>query len=194
MDKEFFGFLKDAYESGLCNEYRDELRRCGDDKLLLMGLAMRQQSIPYIATKLHDGVLTKEWVQNAFSGYLNGFILNDCDGVDGYKYTWYIDYDYANDLLVDVDVMHISFTKGAYVNVPITRCPIIYVSNDSDIRLSCDGFNNIKLYMFDTSKVTLDDIDSDTQVTIYKYSDSACVDYGRFCFGKIKEFNKELRL
>lgn len=194
MDKDFFGFLKNAYENGLCNEYRDELRRCGDDRLQLISLAMRQQSIPYMATKLREGILTKEWMQKTFRGYLNGFILNDCDDVDGYTYAWYIDYDYDNDLVVDVDVLHISFTKNTNVVVPITRCPTIYVSNDSDITISFDGFSSPKIYLFDESKLKFEDIDEESNVTVYKYSDKAHVECGKYCFGKVNIFDKELRL
>lgn len=195
MDKNFFKFLKDAYTNGLCNEYRDEIRNCHEDKLQLIRLAMRQQSIPWIATKLHDGVLTKRYVKNAFGAYLNGFILDDCDEVNGYKYTWYVDYDYDYDIVVDVDVMHVSFTKDARIIVPITKCPIIYVSNKSDVHLVCEGYNSVKVYVFDESKVTIDDSDETCDILVYRYSDNCELSKGKYCLCKnINDYRKKLRL
>lgn len=195
MEKELFNFIKDAYTNGLCDEYRDEIRNCHEDKSELVRLAMRQQSIPYIATKMREGIITKEYLQKSYGGFLNGFILNDCDGVGGYTYSWYVDYDFDNDLVVDVDVAHISYTVGATVVVPTTKCPTIYVSNRSDVHLVCDGFNTLKIYLFDKSRITFEDVDKDSQIIVYKYSDKCKVEFGKFCLcDDIKCFNKELKI
>ena len=195
MDKIFFKFLKDAYTSGLCNEYRDEIRNCHEDKLQLIRLAMRQQSIPWVATKLSDGVITKRYIKNTFGVYLNGFILNDCDDVKDYTYTWYVDYDYDNDIVVDVDVIHVSFTKGARIVVPLTKCPIIYVSNKSDVHLICDGYNSVRVYLFDDSRVTIDDSDETCNILVYRYNDNCELVKGRYCLCKnINDYRKKLRL
>ena len=195
MDREYLEFLKDAYSNGLCSEYRDEIRKCHDDKLELMRLAMRQQSIPYMATKLASGVASKDYLLKTFGEYLNGYLLKDCDGVPNYTYSWFVDYDYDNDLVVDVDVAHISFTIGATVVVPQTKCPIIYISNRSNVHLVCEGYNAVKIYLFDKAKVTLEDVDEESSVTVYKYSDMCEVERGKYCLSdKIKTFNKELRL
>lgn len=194
MDKEYLCFIKDAYSNGLCDEYRDEIRRCHEDKLSLVRLAMRQQSIPYIATKMHEGVITKDYVQKAFSGFLNGFILKDCDGVDGYSYTWYVGYDSPKGIIADVDVLHVSFTKDAIISVPTSKATTLYVSNGSDVHIVCDGYNHIQLYLFDDSRVTIDDADMASNILIYRYCNNAVVEAGKYCFLKPKIFDKELRL
>ena len=194
MDKEFLDILKDAFNNGLCKEYRDEIRACHEDKLQLVRLAVRQQSCPWIATKMYDGVIKKEYILKTFGKYLNGYVLKDCDGVKGYLYSWFVDWDSKNDIIADVDVLHISHTVGASVIIPQSKCPVIYVSNDSDLHIICDGFNSVVLYLFDHSKVTIDELGDESSMLIYKYSDNCCVEQGKYCFGNIKEHNKELRL
>lgn len=194
MDKEFLNFLKDAYSNGLCNEYRDEIRRCHEDKLQLVCLAMRQQSCPWIATKMYEGVITTDYIRNTFGEYINGYTLHDVEGVEGFTYGLYVDYDYDNDLSVDKDVIHIMHTVGASVVVPQCKCPTIYVSNRSKVHLVGEGFNTIRVYLFDESEVTIEDTDEESRVTIYKYSKDCKVNEGKFCIGKVDEFQKELRL
>ena len=75
-----------------------------------------------------------------------------------------------------------------------TKCPILYISNNSTINLTCEGFNSPKIYLFDNSKVILRDMDATCNVTILKYSDKAQVVVGKYAIGKVKEFNKTLRL
>lgn len=194
MDKEYLNFMKDAYNSGLCNEYRDEIRRCHEDKLSLVRLAMRQQSIPWIASKMREGVITKDYVQKAFSGFLNGFIMKDCDGVENYTYAWYVDYDYDNGITLDVDVAHVSFTSDVDVVVPKAKCPTIYVSNSSHCNIVLDGYNSPKVYIFDDSSVNIETADEYSTVVIYKYSEESVVSEGKFCLGNVRVFSKNLRL
>lgn len=194
MDKEFLNFLKDAYNNGLCKEYRDEIRNCHEDKLQLVRLAMRQQSCPWMATKMYEGVITTDYILNTFGEYLNGYVLKDCDNVDGYNYMWFVDWDYANDIVASADVLHISHTVGANVVVPKVLCPTIYVSNRSKIHLVCEGFNTINVKVFDESEVTIEDCDHSCEVLVYKYSDKAKVERGKYCLGHVNEFDKELRL
>lgn len=194
MDKEFLNFLKDAYSNGLCKEYRDEIRNCHDDKLQLVRLAMRQQSCPWMATKMYEGVITTDYLLNTFGEYLNGYVLKDCDNVAGYNYMWFVDWDYANDIVASADVFHVSHTVGANVVIPTSKCPTIYLSNRSNVHIVGEGFNTVNIKLFDESKITVDDIDKDSEVIVYKYSDNAAVEEGKFCLGKVKVFNKELRL
>lgn len=194
MSNDYLNFLKDAYSNGLCNEYKDELRRCHEDKLELMRLAMRQQSIPFVATKMSEGIVKKEYLLNTFGEYLNGYVLKDCDNVKDYTYTWYVGYDYANDIEVKTDVVHISCTDSAQVVVESTKCPTLYISNNSKVNLVCEGYNSVRVYLLDNSKLVIDDIDEESTVTVYKYSDKCEVEQGKFCFGKVKEFSKQLRL
>lgn len=194
MDKEFLNFLKDAYSNGLCKEYRDEIRSCHEDKLQLVRLAMRQQSCPWMATKMYEGVITTDYLLNTFGEYLNGYVLKDCDNVAGYNYMWFVDWDYANDIVASADVLHISHTVGANVVVPKVLCPTIYISNRSKVHLICDGYNTVNIKIFDESEVIIEDTDENTKVTVYKYSPKAKVETGKFCLGEVKTFEKELRL
>lgn len=194
MDKEFLNLLKDAYSSGLCNEYRDEIRRCHEDKLQLVRLAMRQQSCPWMATKMYEGVITTDYILNTFGEYLNGYVLKDCDNVTGYNYMWFVDWDYVNDIVASADVLHISHTVGANIVVPQTKAPTIYISNSSNVHLVCDGFNTINVKLFDDSRVTIEDCDENSEIIVYKYSNRAEVEQGKFCLGRVKIFIKTLRL
>jgi hypothetical protein len=109
-------------------------------------------------------------------------------------YTPLKDWDYENDLVVDKDVVGVMWTVGANIVIPTSKCPTIYLSNKSNVHIVGEGFNTANIKLFDESKVTIDDIDKDSEVIVYKYSDKATVEEGKYCFGKVKVFNKELRL
>lgn len=194
MDKEFLNILKDAYSNGLCKEYRDEIRGCHEDKLQLIRLAMRQQSCPWVATKMYEGVITTDYLLNTYGEFLNGYVLKDCDNVAGFTYSWFVDWDYQNDIIVGVDVAHVSHTVGANVVVPKVLCPTIYVSNKSKVHLVCEGYNSINVKVFDESEVIIEDCDDTCEVLVYKYSDKAKVVEGKYCLGHVNQFDKELRL
>jgi hypothetical protein len=179
----------------LCQAYKQAWRMCGDDKEMLVKLALKQQSIPYLSHACYKGLgLTKEYIKEHFNGYINGYTIHDADGVNGYTYGLYVEWDYNNDLVVDKDVAGIMWTVGANIVIPETKCPTIYISNSSKVRLTCDGYNTVNVKLFDDSKVVLDDIDEESNVTIYKYSEKATVELGKFCLKEPKVFNKELRL
>lgn len=195
MEDASFNYYKNALLSNLCEEYKAEWRAKRNDKLALMKLALKQQSIPHCATFAYQGKgITKEYMLKEFGEYLNGYVVNDADNVKGYTYTWYVGYDYDNDIDVTCDVTHISWTKEKTLVIPATKAPILYVSNKSDITIIGDGYNSIAIYLFDEAKVTLQDFDEDSTITIYKYSDKCEVEIGKFCFAKVKQFDKELRL
>jgi hypothetical protein len=147
-----------------------------------------------MATKMYEGVITTDYILNTFGEYLNGYVLKDCDNVDGYNYMWFVDWDYANDIVASADVLHISHTVGANVVVPKVLCPTIYVSNRSKIHLICEGFNTINVKVFDESEVTIEDCDHSCEVLVYKYSDKAKVEQGKYCLGHVNIHQKELRL
>ena len=198
MKDEMFEFRKNALQgaltSPLCKEYNVEWFANSNDKEKLVALALRQQSCPYFAHHCYMGKgLSKEYILREFGDYINGHTILDADIVKGYMYGLYVDYDYDNGLLVEDDVVHLMWTKNEVV-VPTSKCPTIYVSNKSEISLVGNGYNNIRIYIFDESKIFVDDIDEESNVTIYKYSDSCVVEKGKFCFGKVNEFRKELRL
>ena len=189
-------YYKESLLDNLCQEYKGLWQSAHDDKEKLMKLCLRQQAIPHVATYAYQRKgITKKMALEDFGAYINGYTIHDADDVKGYTYGLYVDYDYDNDLIIDKDVVHIMWTVGASVVVPITKCPIIYISNHSNVHVVCEGYNHVKIYLFDQSKVTLEDVDQESQVTIYRYSDKAKVEQGKFCLSyKIKTFDKELKL
>jgi hypothetical protein len=162
---------------------------------MLITLAMNQQAIPYVATHAHKGLgLTKSYIKKSFKDYINGHIVYGADGIEGYSYALYVDWDYSNDLVVNTDVASIMWTKDANIVVPQTKAPTIYISNRSNVHLVGDGYNSINIKLFDKSKVTIEDLDENSEVVVYKYSDDAQVELGKYCLGNVNEFRKELRL
>lgn len=179
----------------LCADYKAAWRKCGNDKGLLVRMALQQQSIPFFVTACDKKLgLTKEYIKKEFGEYINGYVVKNADGVDGYTYGVFVDWDYENDLLVEVDVASIMWTIGANVVVQETKCPTLYISNHSNVHLVCEGYNSTVIKIFDKSKVTIEELDEDSSVLVYKYSNDASVELGKFCMGKVKEFNKDLRL
>lgn len=179
----------------LCADYKSALRQCGNDKEMLIRLALRQQSMPFFSTACYKKLgFTKEYIKKEFKDYINGYVVKNADGVDGYTYGLYVDWDYENDLDVDVDVCSVMWTVGANIVVPVTKCTTLYISNRSNVHLVCDGYNTVNIKLFDKSKVTIEDLDEKSNVLVYKYSDDASVELGKFCLGKVNVFNKELRL
>lgn len=200
MIDELFNFYKNALggaiSAPLCAEYKGYWQAAKNDKEKLVQLAMSQQAIPYFASYCNMKLgVTKDYILSNFGKYINGYTIHDADGVDGYTYGLYVDWDYDADLEIDKNVSHIMWTKGANIVVPQTKCPVIYISNGSDLHLICDGFNSVKLYLFDNSRVTIDDCDDTCDILVYKYSDKCVLERGRYCLSKdIYEHRKELRL
>lgn len=195
MDKDMFMFYKNALTNGLCEEYKNYWRGANGNKSRLVELAMIQQAIPFFATYCYKGDgLSKEYLLEEYKDYINDTTLFDCDGVHGYSYKLYV--DYKSDVMpLDVDVSHFMYCNGITINVAETKCPTIYISNKSNVTICCDGYNSLRVYLFDESKVVIDNCDEDTDVVIYKYSDNCNVEKGKYCLSeKVKEFSKELRL
>lgn len=192
---ELFKYKKAALVNGLCNEYKGYWQAAGSDKLKLFTLAMAQQSIPHLVTYAYNGIgLTKQYVLDNFNDYINGKTpIYDADGVEGYTYALYIS---QNRTLTPLqDVISCMWCNDVTLHLKTAKCGFIYISNKSDIKLSLDGFNSPKIYLFDESTLTIEDADETCSATIYKYSDKCKVNYGKFCLSKrIKEHQKELRL
>jgi hypothetical protein len=179
----------------LCADFKSAWRRWGNDKEMLVRLALMQQSQPYFSTACYKNLgLTKDYIKREFKDYINGYVIKDADNVDGYTYSLYVDWDYENDLDVNVDVCSIMWTIGANIIVPSTKCPTIYISNHSNVHLVCEGFNSVNIKLFDKSKVTIEDLDEESNVVVYKYSKDASVELGKYCLGRVKVFDKELML
>ena len=178
----------------LCEEYKAALRKCGNDKEMLVRLALMQQCIPYLSHACYERMgLTKEYILNNFDELINGKrTFENVEGVDGYTYQLYVGYDKDFDIIADVTSM--MWCNNIQIVVKATRCPTIYISNDSDISLICEGFNTVNVKLFDSSAVTVEDLDENSEVVVYKYSTDAKVELGKYCLGKVKVFDKELRL
>ena len=178
----------------LCADFKSAWRRCGNDKEMLLRLALMQQSTPYLSHACYKGMgLTKEYILNNFGELINGKrTFENVEGVDGYTYQLYVGYDKDFDIISDVTSM--MWCNNIQIAVKATRCPTIYISNHSNVHLVCEGFNSVNIKLFDKSKVTVEDLDEESNVVVYRYSDGACVELGKYCLGRVKVFDKELRL
>ena len=187
--------LSGMLSTPLCGEYKAAWRKCGDDKEMLIALSMSQQAIPYVATHAYKNLgLTKSYVKKNFKDYINGHVIYGADGVDGYSYALYVDWDYDNDLVVNTDITSIMWTNDANVVVKETKAPTIYISNHSNVNIVGEGYNCINVKLFDKSVVSIDDLDENSEVVVYKYSEDAKVELGKYCLGKVKIFDKQLKL
>lgn len=178
----------------LCEEYRAAWRKCGDDKEMLVRLALMQQSTPYLSHACYEKTgLSKEYILNNFGELINGNrTFENVEGVGGYTYQLYVGYD--KDFEITADVTSLMWCNGSQLVIESTKCPTIYVSNRSKVHLVGDGYNSIRIYLFDKSSVVLEDFDENSSVLIYKYSEDANVEIGKYCLGKVKVFNKELKI
>lgn len=194
MAQDLFNYYKHALSNGLCSEYKGRWRACHDNKEQLIKLVMAQQSLPHFIHYCYNGMgLSKEYIQETFGDYINGnAVINDADGVDGYTYSLYV--GFKGVFKAAVDVLSLMWCNNTNVTVETSKCPVIYVGCSSHIHLLLDGYNCPHIYLFDDSKVTIDDADEDSKVVIYKYSDKAQVELGKYCLADVRVFNKELRL
>ena len=194
MAQDLFNYYKHALSNGLCSEYKGRWRACHDNKEQLVKLVMAQQSLPHFIHYCYNGMgLSKEYIQETFGDYINGnAVINDADGVDGYTYSLYV--GFKGDFKAAVDVLSLMWCNNTNVTVETSKCPVIYVGCGSHVYLSLDGYNCPHIYLFDDSKVTIDDTDEDSKVVIYKYSDKAQVELGKYCLADVKVFNKKLKL
>lgn len=189
-------YYKNSIIANLCSEYKGMWQSAHGDKLELLKLSLCQQAIPHVVTFAYNGTgITKDYVEKEFADYINGYTVHNADGVSGYTYGLFVDYDYDNDLVADKDVCSIMWTVGASVLVPKTKCPTLYVSNRSNVHLVCDGFNSVKVYLFDKSTITIEDADENCTITVYQYSDDSTVEIGKYCLTeKVNIFKKQLKL
>ena len=194
MAQDLFNYYKHALSNGLCSEYKGRWRACHDDKEQLVKLVMAQQSLPHFIHYCYNGMgLSKEYIQETFGDYINGnAVINDADGVDGYTYSLYV--GFKGVFKAAVDVLSLMWCNNINVTVETSKCPVIYVGCGSHVHLSLDGYNCPHIYLFDDSKVTIDDADEDSKVVIYKYSDKAQVELGKYCLADVKVFDKQLKL
>ena len=199
MDKEIINFTRNALLGNisgqpLCASYKAALRQCGDDKEMLVRLALQQQSMPYVSTACYKKLgITKEYITKNYAEYINGNkTFDDVEGVSGYTYQMYVGYD--KDFFITSDVTTLMWCNNPCVTILETKCPTIYISNNSSVRLNGEGFNTINIKLFDDSEVIIENLLDNSNVIVYKYSNSAKVDLGSNCLGSVKIFNKQLKL
>lgn len=186
-------YYKNALLNNLCGEYKNDWKAAKNNKEKLVKLALCQQSIPHVATYAYEGKgLSKDYLLSEFKDYINGTILQDCDDVKGYSYRLFV--GYMDDIMEQSDVTHFMWSNVSSIVVEKYKCPTLYISNKSKVCVSCDGYNYIRVYLFDESELVIDDLDSESVVIVYKYSDKCKVTKGKYCIGKVNEFEKTLRL
>ena len=178
----------------LCASYKAALRQCGDDKEMLVRLALQQQSMPYVSTACYKRLgITKGYIMDNYGDYINGNkTFEDVEGVSGYTYQMYVGYD--KELIITSDVTTLMWCNDICIKVPETKCPTIYVSNKSNVHLHCEGFNSVNIKLFDESCLIIDNLYKNSDVIVYKYSNNANVETTNNCFGGVKIFNKQLKL
>lgn len=198
MNNEMMNFYKSALlglasDKPLCNEYKNEWRACGDDKEKLLTFSLRQQCIPYVMLYSYKGYgLSREYLKSEYGKLINGlYTAKNSDMVQGYTYGLCV--DLKRQYTQNTDICSYMYCNNSFVLVPLTKCPSLFVGCKSDIHVSMDGYNSIRIYLYDESKVTIDDCDKDSDVTVYRYSNDANVEIGRYCLGKVKVFDKELK-
>ena len=191
---EMISFRKNAILSNLCKEYNDKWASCHGDKDKLMRLVLMRQSAPFFADYCYNGRgLTKDYCKREFGEYINGRVFNDVDGVDGFTSAMYI--DPSTGFEISSDTAQLLWCNNIDVIIPQTKCPTLYISNSSEVSFLCDGYNSIHIYLFDDSKVFIDDADETCGIIVYRYSDKAKVEVGKYCLTKnIKIFDKTLKL
>lgn len=200
MQNEMFEFNKNALQgvltNPLCAEYKDEWRRCGNDKKKLVDLVLRQQSLPYFIEHCRKGKgLSKEYIQREFADYINGnHTAIDVDGVKGdYKTELYVGYNGI--LSVSDDVLCAMWCNIPSLEIKATKAVKLYIGCKSKVHLNCEGYNSIIVMLYDQSTLYIDEADEETMITVYRYDKKARVETGKWCLAKkVRIFDKELRL
>ena len=191
---DMFNYYKQSCVDNLCAEYTALWRACGNDEGELVKLALRQQAIPHLMHYSYIGKgLSKEYIKERFKTYINGRrTIQNCDGLVGYTYGIFVDY---NGIVgIKNDITAFMWCDDVTIIVPKTKCPTIYCGCNTHVHIIGQGYNSLRIYAFDNSTVCIDDIDENSNATIFKYSKAVNVSEGDFCMGKVRSFDKELRL
>ena len=186
--------LQGAIASPLCGEYNMKWRACGEDKEKLFRLGVMRQSIPHLFTYANEGLgVTKDGLMTDFANYINGeYTAIDVDGVEGgYTTQLYVGYDH--NVYEVADTMAFMWCNTD-MDIRATACPTLYVGCGSEVHLFLDGYNTISVYLFDTSKVVIEDSDDTCNVVVRKYSDKCEAERGKYCLCGVREYQKDLKI
>ena len=199
MKNEMFDFYKNALLGSatgtpICSEYKHEWQACGDDKKKLLTFAMRQQCLPFLLTYSYKGMgLSKGYLKREYKDLINGlYTVLDADKVKGFTYGLFVDYN--RPITQNMDVFAFMWCGNGNIEIEKTKCPHLYVGCDTTLHVKLNGFNSVRISLFDSSRVVIDDADDESDVVVYRYSDTAKVDKGRDCMADVRVFDKELRL
>src|SRR5574344_2118435 len=167
-------FKKEARKRRLCSSFAILWGQC-KTKEDYVKLSLIPQSIPYVATSSYEGWgLSTDDICNNFSHIINGKKNN-------------------KNKKIRENIIHIMETLNSTFVVEKTQCPMIYVSNNSNIKIEANGFNTISLFVFDNCFVDVSNIASNTKILITKYS-SNCTVVSNENNDNITYFNKPLNI
>ena len=193
---ELLKYQKSALVNGLCGEYKGYWQAAGTDKRKLITLALSQQALPHLMTYCWNGEgISKKYILDNFNDYINGKqIIYDADGVKGgYTYQLYVDFNGTINEQADVNAF--MWCDNPIVEMPTSRCVTFYVGCNTTLHISMQGFNNARIYLFDTSEIVFEEADKTCSATVYEYSDQCVTQIGQYCLSdKIKVHRKQLRL
>lgn len=198
MKDEMMQYYKNSLLDGLCAEYKGRWQGAHGDKEKLVRLVLNQQALPHFLTYCHNGKgLSMDFLMDAYADYINGqYTAIDADGVEGggYKSQLYIGHN-DNIHVESTDVLALGWCNVPSLEIKPTKSVKVYVGCSSNVYIDCGGYNNVIVMLFDDSVVHLEDIDEDSHVMIYRYSDDAVVERGKYCISRnVKVFDKELKL
>lgn len=188
-------YYKESLLNNLCAEYKGYWQSASHDKKRLVDLVLAQQSLPHFLTYCHNGMgLSEGYIKRTFGEYINGkYTAIDVDGVQGgYKTEIFVGFNRI--LSLSDDISCFMWCDVPQLEIKPTKAIKIYAGCSSNINIVCGGYNNVVIMLFDDSTITLDDIDEDSTIIVYKYSDECRVTQGKYCLGTVKEFRKTLRL
>lgn len=194
MDEMLY-YRRNAKLANLCKTWDSKWAACHNDKEKLVRLSLQQQSIPHLLTFSCQGKgLSKDFLMREYKNYINGrYTALDVEGVeDNYRYELYVGEDAA--FCLDADVSCFMYSEVPAMEIAECKAVKIYCGCHSSLHIVCGGYNSIVLMLFDDSTVYLDDVDENSRVTVYRYSKDCSVEKSKYCLGKVKEFEKELRL
>ena len=188
-------YYKNSLLANLCSEYKGQWKVAFKDKEALFNLAMVQQSIPHMLTYAYNGIgLTKNYLKEEFHDFINGkYTSVDADGVKGdYKSTLYVDFNHVVETMDDVMTFMWCDIPALVMNTG--KACKFYIGCKSNVNISMRGYNTAIIMLFDESKVTIDECDTNCMATIFRYDPKASVEIDKFCLGNVKIHEKELRL
>lgn len=166
MNETLENFKSESINRGLCKSFTDRWQKMQtqDD---FITFSLDPKSISYIALSTYEGWgLTTSYILEHFSNYINGREVPNsdsslfCMATGGYPI-----------LKLENNIMQSNIS----LDIPKTKCPILHINNGSDVTVNAQGFNTIKIYMYDTSKVKIN-IDNSCRVFVMNLSKDAVIE------------------